>query len=118
MSNYGVINFTVDEINSILTNCLLKTDQTFTETERDQVMSNLGWLVANKLTDYYTKEEVNTKVAEIDLSNYYTKEEIDSKLTNYYTQEEVNNKVGKIDLTNYYTKEEIDEKLKSSTATE
>lgn len=37
-------------------------------------------LIANALSDYYTKTEVDTKIASIDLSGYYTKQEVDSKI--------------------------------------
>ena len=56
------------------------------------------------LSDYYTKEEVNTLIPDY-LRNYYTKSQIDSKLpdmTKYYTKAQVDALLP--DLSNYYTK--------------
>ena len=56
----------------------------------------------DKLTEYYTKEEVDEAIenAEVDLSGYYTKEQVDEAIENV-----------EVDLTGYYTKEEVDDKF-------
>lgn len=56
----------------------------------------------DKLTEYYTKEEVDDAIenAEVDLSGYYTKEQVDEAIENV-----------EVDLTGYYTKEEVDNKF-------
>lgn len=56
----------------------------------------------DKLTEYYTKEEVDDAIenAEVDLSGYYTKEEVDEAIENV-----------EVDLTGYYTKKEVDDKF-------
>ena len=56
----------------------------------------------DKLTEYYTKEEVDEAIdnVEVDLSGYYTKEEVDDVIENV-----------EVDLTGYYTKEEVDDKF-------
>ena len=78
----------------------------------------------DKLTEYYTKEEVDEAIknVEVDLSGYYTKEEVDEAiknaevdLTEYYTKGEVDEAIKNVedDLTGYYTKEEVDEAIKN-----
>lgn len=84
-----------------------------------------------KTDDVYTKEEVDEKLANVDLTEYaksadvYTKEEVDTSLADYaksadvYTKTEINEKLASsdVDLTEYaksadvYTKTEIDKKL-------
>ena len=64
------------------------------------------------LSNYYTKEEVNNAIANIDipdtdLSNYYTKEQIDE---GYYNKGEVDSTLGGIEMT-YATIEYVDEKV-------
>lgn len=56
----------------------------------------------DKLTEYYTKEEVDDAIenVEVDLSGYYTKEEVDEAIENV-----------EVDLTEYYTKKEVDDKF-------
>lgn len=56
----------------------------------------------DKLTEYYTKEEVDEAIknTEVDLSGYYTKEEVDEAIENV-----------EVDLTEYYTKKEVDDKF-------
>ena len=56
----------------------------------------------DKLTEYYTKEEVDEAIenAEVDLSDYYTKEQVDEAIENV-----------EVDLKGYYTKEEVDNKF-------
>lgn len=76
----------------------------------------------DKLTEYYTKEEVDDAIenTEVDLSGYYTKEQVDEAienvevdLTGYYTKEEVDEAIEnvEVDLTEYYTKKEVDDKF-------
>lgn len=48
------------------------------------------------LTDYYTKEEVNSQILN-NLANYYDKNDIDSKLNNYATTETTNSLETRID---------------------
>ena len=57
-------------------------------------------------TQRYVQEEI-AKVTGVDLSDYYTKEEVDEAIANI----EVSG--GDVDLSNYYTKEEVDEALTS-----
>lgn len=47
------------------------------------------------LTNYYTKEEVDNAISnvDVDLSNYYTKSEISSTLGNYYTKTQTTNAI-------------------------
>ena len=47
------------------------------------------------LDDYYTKDETDNLIENMNLSDYYTKSEVDNKMSN-------------IDLSNYYTKTEMD----------
>lgn len=56
----------------------------------------------DKLTEYYTKEEVDEAIenVEVDLTGYYTKEEVDEAIENV-----------EVDLTEYYTKKEVDDKF-------
>lgn len=56
----------------------------------------------DKLTEYYTKEEVDDTIknVEVDLSEYYTKEEVDEAIENV-----------EVDLSEYYTKKEVDDKF-------
>jgi hypothetical protein len=56
----------------------------------------------DKLTEYYTKEEVDDAIenAEVDLSGYYTKEQVDEAIKNV-----------EVDLSGYYTKEQVDNKF-------
>lgn len=66
-------------------------------------------IIGIKLIDYYTKEEVDTKLSELsasDLTNYYNKEEIDTKLDNLPIPD-----LPDIDLSDYYTKEEVNSLL-------
>lgn len=79
---------------------------------------------SGNLTNYYTKDEVddlidNIDVPDVDLSNYYNKSEVDglidaipeTDLTNYYNKSEVDGLIDSIpetDLTNYYNKSEVD----------
>ena len=75
-------------------------------------------LLANiDLTNFYSKEEIDAKLKDIDididLSDYYTKDELDAKLKNidlsdYYTKDELEAFVNSIDLSNYYTKSDVD----------
>lgn len=39
---YGDLNKTTEEINSILDNALVKTEQTFTSEEKKQIQKNIG----------------------------------------------------------------------------
>lgn len=57
-------------------------------------------------TQRYVQEEI-AKVTGVDLSDYYTKEEVDEAIANI----EVSG--GDVDLSNYYTKKEVDEALTS-----
>lgn len=42
MEEYGDLNFSTEEINTRLSNALLKTAQTLTDEEKQQVRANLG----------------------------------------------------------------------------
>lgn len=79
-----------------------------------------GYATKDELGKYYTKTEVDEKIAEIDieipetdLTNYYTKTEIDNK--GYQTEAQVNALIEaagtgsgeEVDLSNYYTKSEV-----------
>lgn len=68
-----------------------------------------GASVTIKLSDYYTKSEVDELIKKIpggsgsvDLSDYYTKAETDAKIT------EVVNSIPDVDLSGYYTKAETE----------
>ena len=71
-----------------------------TNSDVDEFVGDRVGQVEQRFYDYYTKDEVDTKVenVQVDLSDYYTKGEVDSKLEN----------AGGGDMSNYYTKEEID----------
>ena len=47
--------------------------------------------VDTQLTNYYSKEEIDNIITNIDLSAYYNKEEIDNKLRLYATKEDLDN---------------------------
>lgn len=60
------------------------------------------------LSDYYTKDEIDRKIEDIengdvDLSDYYTKKEVDDKIDGIDIPE--------VDLSNYYTKTQVDKKI-------
>lgn len=63
-------------------------------------------VLANKLEDYALKGE--TTPSDVDLTNYYTKDEVDTKLEDYALKGEV--VPGDVDLDDYYTKNDIDGK--------
>lgn len=42
MEEYGDLNLSTEEINNRLSNALLKTEQTLTDEEKQQVRANLG----------------------------------------------------------------------------
>ena len=89
-------------------------------------------------TSYYTKGEVDTKLATIDLSTYATQTWVNNKildiltgagsvsidLSNYYTKSQVTDAIntavtglstgGSVDLSNYYTKTQIDTNISNS----
>lgn len=75
-----------------------KDENIFTE----YIYTNNDWEVLGSqkidMENYYTKNEVNDLLSNIQLSDYYTKEEIDNLLKN-------------LDLSNYYNKTEMDAKL-------
>lgn len=79
----------------------------YTKQETDNAISNID------LSDYYTKREVDEAIANIDLSKYYNKEEIDNKLKQYATKEDLDNIVIEggnitIDLTSYVKKVDLE----------
>lgn len=72
------------EVEHILDNALLRTEQTLTEAEKQQVKENLG---IEDLSNYPTKEEVTqeiedkiAEIPEVDLSNYPTKTEVTEQI--------------------------------------
>lgn len=94
-----------------------------TETE----LAGKGYLTEHQsLSDYYTKNEVDTlidgiDIPDIDLSGYYDKDEVDALLLlkanadNVYDKVTVDQKItdavtgGAVDLSNYYNKGEVDQ---------
>lgn len=105
-----------DKVDSVI-------DEKLTGYATEQWVEDKHYLTEHQsLEDYYTKEEVDAKIddVEVDLSDYYTKEEIEDKhyltehqsLEDYYTKEEIDDKsfATFADLSDYYTKSEIDEK--------
>jgi hypothetical protein len=95
-------------------------------TDEDLVVKNSGFGGDVDLTDYYTKEESNSKFLTgytIDLSDYYSKEDTDSIFQvkgNYLTgvtSYDITDALGYVplsgytaDLSNYYTKSQSDSK--------
>ena len=75
-------------------------------------MNKLDLYIAN-LKNYYTKQEIDNAISNIDLSSYYNKEEIDNKLREYATKEDLDNIVIEggninIDLTSYVKKVDLE----------
>ena len=86
-------------------------------TDKPTTLSGYG------IQDAYTKDEVDSKITNVTVTNVYTKAEIDSMLENFvsddvYTKEEIDSKFENIDITviDTYTKAEIDEKISNITA--
>ena len=68
-------------------------------TETNERLDNF----AQTISQYYTKEEIDELINNIDLDNYYNKSEIDTFITtinnsfaNYYTKTEINNKLDEV----------------------
>lgn len=89
----------------------------YTKSEIDQLfvvsIETIKQYVEEKLINYYTKEEIDNAISNIDLSNYYNKEEIDNKLREYATKEDLDNIVIEggnitIDLTSYVKKVDLE----------
>lgn len=89
----------------------------YTKSEIDQLfvvsIETIKQYVEEKLIDYYTKEEIDNAISNIDLSNYYNKEEIDNKLREYATKEDLDNIIIEggninIDLTSYVKKVDLE----------
>ena len=89
----------------------------YTKSEIDQLfvvsIETIKQYVEEKLIDYYTKEEIDNAISNIDLSNYYNKEEIDNKLKEYATKEDLDNIVIEggnitIDLSSYVKKVDLE----------
>lgn len=89
----------------------------YTRDEIDYVLASsietIKQYVNTNLENYYTKEEIDNAISNIDLSNYYNKEEIDNKLKEYATKEDLDNIVIEggnitIDLTSYVKKTELE----------
>jgi hypothetical protein len=109
------------EINEINNSLDMKVDvgKVYTKSEID----NKGYLTEHQsLTNYYTKNEVDKAIenVEVDLTGYATEQWVKEQnyltehqsLTNYYTKTEVDNKIDNIevdvDLTEYATKSYVD----------
>lgn len=89
----------------------------YTKSEIDQLfvvsIETIKQYVEEKLINYYTKEEIDNAISNIDLSNYYNKEEINNKLKEYATKEDLDNIVIEggnitIDLTSYVKKVDLE----------
>lgn len=89
----------------------------YTKSEIDQLfvvsIETIKQYIEEKLIDYYTKEEIDNAISNIDLSNYYNKEEIDNKLREYATKEDLDNIVIEggnitIDLSSYVKKIDLE----------
>lgn len=89
----------------------------YTKSEIDQLfvvsIETIKQYVEEKLIDYYTKEEIDNAIANIDLSKYYNKEEIDNRLKEYATKEDLDNIVIEggdinIDLSSYVKKIDLE----------
>lgn len=89
----------------------------YTKSEIDQLfvvsIETIKQYVEEKLIDYYTKEEIDNAISNIDLSNYYNKEEIDNRLKEYATKEDLDNIVIEggdinIDLSSYVKKVDLE----------
>ncbi len=89
----------------------------YTKSEIDQLfvvsIETIKQYIEEKLINYYTKEEIDNAISNIDLSNYYNKEEIDNKLKEYATKEDLDNIVIEggnitIDLTSYVKKVDLE----------
>lgn len=51
MDEYGDLNYTAEEINSLLAGSLQKTAQTLTDEEKQQVRANLGTITYEEIKD-------------------------------------------------------------------
>ena len=89
----------------------------YTRDEVDYVLAasieTIKKYIDTNLKNYYTKQEVDEAIANIDLSKYYNKEEIDNKLKEYATKEDLDNIVIEggdinIDLTSYVKKVDLE----------
>ena len=89
----------------------------YTKSEIDQLfvvsIETIKQYIEEKLINYYTKEEIDNAISNIDLSNYYNKEEIDNKLKEYATKEDLDNIVIEggninIDLSSYVKKVDLE----------
>ena len=89
----------------------------YTKSEIDQLfvvsIETIKQYIEEKLINYYTKEEIDNAISNIDLSNYYNKEEINNKLKEYATKEDLDNIIIEggdinIDLTSYVKKVDLE----------
>ena len=89
----------------------------YTKSEIDQLfvvsIETIKQYIEEKLINYYTKEEIDNAISNIDLSNYYNKEEIDNKLREYATKEDLDNVTQgggnvDIDLSEYVKKVDLE----------
>ena len=87
----------------------------YTREEIDYVLASsiqtIKDYVNTQLSNYYTKEEIDNIISNIDLSSYYNKEEIDNKLKEYVTKEDLDNIGGgdiNIDLSEYVKKVDLE----------
>lgn len=94
-------------------------DYIYTPTEVhtwDELNQKINDLVGFDLYDYYTKDEVNQLIGEIDLSAYAKKTDIPS-LDGYAKETYVDNAIAAIpetDLSNYYTKTETNSAINNA----
>ena len=81
---------------------LNKINEIIAELDRYPTKTEMMEYVSDELSSYYTKEEVNELLEDLDLSDYYTKEEVNTinNLVNYYnitqlnaTFENINNRI-------------------------
>ena len=97
----------------------------------DDMVDGTQDTVTKKMTNYYIVTGIdninidnnNGGGNNVDLSNYYTKDEVNSKLEgyieddvlgSYYTKNEVNELIDNFDSTQYYTKTEVDSMIPST----
>lgn len=74
--------------------------------------NELSWVNDINLSNYYSKEEIDTILNEIDtyLSNYYTKEQTDTEIQNAIDGIELPT----TDLSNYYTKKQTNTEIQNA----
>ena len=103
----------VTSVNNVVTNIVSKTDDMYTKSQVDDLISNI-----EISTDSYTKDEIDSLLTnKANTSSTYTKGEVDYAINDainnmpkqdVYSKQEVDNLIDNIPIIDSYTKEEID----------